>query len=181
MNQKQLLRIPALSALLCIFVVLTPPFFIAGIPLSLQPFIIALFAFLFDWKTTLSIVALYILVGFLGFPVFSGGKNGLLALTSGTIGFIIGFFPYALILSLSNTMTNSKSLASRLCLMILASITALITLYVFGYIFKILTTPQDVKTFTTLMTPFFLLDLLKLSIALGMSLMIRPLLSTHLE
>ncbi len=81
------------SALMAVFSMLSipTPF---GIPLTLQTFIIALAGFSLGSAKGLVSVAVYIAVGALGLPVFSGFQGGFGAIFGMTGGFILGFIPF---------------------------------------------------------------------------------------
>lgn len=175
MELKNLIFIPAITALLIIIVLITPPIIVGGIPFSLQPLFIALIAFMFDWKTTLSIVCLYLLIGFLGLPVFSGGKNGISAISSGTLGFIIGFIPYALILNFSRSFSKIKIPILKGILLLLTSLLSLSCLYIGGLYTLHITLGFSISKFITVMSPLFVMDILKIAIALTLSLNLQPL------
>lgn len=61
------------------------------VPFTLQTLAIALVGGLFGWKRGLAAVAVYILMGLIGIPVFAGFKSGVPALMGATGGYIIGF------------------------------------------------------------------------------------------
>lgn len=63
----------------------------SGIPVTLQTFGIALIGYTLGWKYGLLSVAVYIVLGAIGVPVFSGFKSGLGTILGPTGGFIIGF------------------------------------------------------------------------------------------
>lgn len=71
------------------------------VPITLQTFIIALGGYLFGTTTTLSGVMVYITLGVIGLPVFSGFRGGAQVLFSATGGFIIGFLILAATCGLS--------------------------------------------------------------------------------
>lgn len=175
MNKQKLLLIPMITALLIILVLITPPLSIAGVPFSLQPLFIAIIALLFDWKTTLSIIALYILIGFLGLPVFTGGKNGIATFASGTSGFIFGFIPFALLLSLANLKKDFKSVFMRVLWIAAVSLLALLSLYACGFLSLNLAFHWSIIKFSTTMSLFFVGDLLKLIIAFSLTTSLKPL------
>lgn len=177
MSIKKITQIATLTALLIALVLVTPPIIIAGIPFSLQPFIIALIALIFDWKTTLSIIALYILIGFLGLPVFSGGKNGAAIIASGTLGFIIGFIPYGFILSSIKHISKKHTLYS-IVVTISLSLLSLIALYSFGYLYFQYKFNFSLLVFSTTMFPFFIADILKVSVAYSIAISVKPLIRT---
>lgn len=77
-------------------------------------------------KGTLSVV-IYILLGFIGIPVFSGGTSGFAKLLSPTGGYIIGFILTALIIGLA-----IKLFSRRLHILIIAMTIGVLACYVFG-------------------------------------------------
>lgn len=174
-----LTRVAVFTALLITSVILTPPFAIYGIPFSLQPLIIACIAFLLDWKTTLLVVSFYILLGLLGLPVFTGGKGGISAVASPTFGFIIGFIPYAFILSFTREAIFNIDQIKRIFLYVSAFSCALIILYSCGYMSFYFITHSSFSDFQTIMIPFFILDIIKVIIALTISSSIHSLLQRN--
>lgn len=174
MKRQNLLLIPLSTALLIVLVLITPPLSIGSVPFSLQPFFIAIIALLFDWKTTLSIIALYILIGFLGLPVFTGGKNGIAALASGTSGFIFGFLPYGLFLSLTHFIKKSSFRNNTLHFFIIP-LFSLLTLYICGFLSMNLTFHWPIAKFSSAMGLFFITDLIKLILAFSIISTLKPL------
>ena len=84
-----------MAAVTCILAPLSIP--IGPIPISLTNFAIYLSLYLLNWKMgTLSYI-IYLLVGLVGLPVFSGFTGGVGKLAGPTGGYIIGFIPMAII------------------------------------------------------------------------------------
>lgn len=81
------------SALIAVFSMLSIPTPL-GIPLTLQTFIIALAGFSLGSARGVTSVMVYIAVGAVGLPVFSGFQGGIGALFGTTGGFILGFIPF---------------------------------------------------------------------------------------
>ncbi|MCS4488719.1 biotin transporter BioY [Streptococcus sciuri] len=94
----RLLIISLSTAILAVLSQLTIPIGIT--PITLQTFAVGLIASLLKWKEALLAVILYILLGALGLPVFSGGTSGIATLVSPNSGFIWGFLLFALVTSL---------------------------------------------------------------------------------
>ncbi|WP_421084058.1 biotin transporter BioY [Rothia nasimurium] len=69
----------------------------AAVPITLQTLAIYSAALILGGKRATLAVALYLAAGFLGLPVFSGGKGGFGTFASPSIGYLIGFLPGALI------------------------------------------------------------------------------------
>lgn len=70
------------------------------VPLSLATFAIYLTAGMLDVKNSVTAVVVYILLGAVGLPVFSSFSGGIQKLAGVTGGYIIGYIPLALIVSL---------------------------------------------------------------------------------
>ena len=70
------------------------------VPISLATFGVMMAGLLLGWKLGLLAVAVYVLLGAVGVPVFAGFKGGIAALTGPTGGYIIGYLPYAVLAGL---------------------------------------------------------------------------------
>ena len=70
------------------------------VPISLATFGVMMAGLLLGWKFGLLAVAVYVLLGAVGVPVFAGFKGGIAALTGPTGGYIIGYLPYAVLAGL---------------------------------------------------------------------------------
>lgn len=66
-----------------------------GIPVTLQTFAVALCGYALGWKRGLLAVAVYIALGLVGLPVFSGFSGGVGSVLGMTGGYIWGFLPMA--------------------------------------------------------------------------------------
>ncbi len=70
------------------------------VPISLATFGVMLSGLLLGWRCGTLAVAVYVLLGAVGIPVFAGFKGGLSALMGPTGGYIVGYLPYALLAGL---------------------------------------------------------------------------------
>lgn len=93
----------AVTAVISQIFILTP----AGVPLTFQSFAIALCGYVLGAKCGTAAVGVYILMGTVGLPVFSGFKGGIYNLFGVTGGFLFGF----LLLSLLCGMAAKKEKA----------------------------------------------------------------------
>ena len=84
-----------MTAVTCILAPLSIP--IGPVPISLTNFAIYLSLYLLDWKKGTISYILYLLLGLVGLPVFSGFTGGIGKLAGPTGGYIIGFIPMAII------------------------------------------------------------------------------------
>ncbi|MBY5033846.1 biotin transporter BioY [Streptococcus gallolyticus] len=130
------------------------------VPFTLQTFAVGLIATIYPWRLACSSVGLYLLLGGIGIPVFSGFSGGIASLTlHPTAGFLWGFLTYAFVTSL---MTYRDSSVIRvLSANILGDITCFL-LGIFFFRFSLDTSWSKTLALTTL--PFLLPELGKISL-----------------
>ncbi len=110
---------------------------VGPIPVTLQTFAVCFVGALLGWKRGLAAVAVYILMGLLGIPVFSGFKAGAAALFGPTGGYIFGFFFAVLIPALAKLLPVRKT-ALRGTLFYLSMLLGLAVCYLFGTVWFVL-------------------------------------------
>lgn len=86
-------RIALVTAVICVLAPLALP--VGPVPISLATLAIYLGLYLLDWKEAALSCAVYILLGAVGLPVFSGFMGGFAKLVGPTGGYIIGYLPMA--------------------------------------------------------------------------------------
>lgn len=87
----QLCRIAIMAALLCVASPWSIP--VGPIPISLATFVVYLIGIVLGWLDGTIAVAVYLLLGTIGLPVFSGGAGGFQKLIGATGGYLIGYLP----------------------------------------------------------------------------------------
>lgn len=95
---KKLTTIAVMAALICVAGPLSVP--VGPIPISLATFAVYLAGAVLGWKRGTAAVAIYLLIGLVGVPVFSGFSGGLQKLAGVTGGYLVGYLPCALITGL---------------------------------------------------------------------------------
>lgn len=85
------------AALMCISGPFAIPIPFSPVPISLIPLAIFICAFLLDWKLCGLSYVIFLLLGMVGLPVFSGFSGGLAKLAGPTGGYLIGFILTALV------------------------------------------------------------------------------------
>ena len=90
--------IAVMAALICVAGPLSIA--IGPIPLSLASFAVYLAGAILGWKKGTLAVGIYLLIGLVGVPVFSGFSGGFQKLAGVTGGYLIGYLPCALITGL---------------------------------------------------------------------------------
>jgi|GEM_PF-3445833 len=89
MKVKKITLIGLLAACLCILAPVSFP--IGVIPISLATFAIYIIASLLVWHNTILVILVYIVIGAVGLPVFSGFRGGFSILLGYTGGYIFGY------------------------------------------------------------------------------------------
>ena len=92
-NIRSITETALMAAALCILGPLSVP--IGPVPISLTNFTIYLFLYLLDTKQVSIAYLVYMLLGLVGLPVFSGYTGGVPKLFGPTGGYLIGFLPMA--------------------------------------------------------------------------------------
>jgi len=121
-------------------------------------------------RWALASVAVYLLTGTLGLPVFAGGMGGIGRIVGPTGGYLIGYLPAVFIVGYI-----SEKAASRIGYDVLAMICGTAVLYVCGLAWlKMLTGMTWPKTLTVGMYPFLIGDAIKIAAAAIIAKTLRP-------
>ncbi len=166
---KDMSLIALFSAIIVICSLITIP---SAIPFTLQTFAIFLCLNILGAKKGIISIIIYILLGVVGLPVFSGFNGGIGALLNITGGYIIGFIFSALTYWLVASAFNKKT---RKIVNLIASFSGLIVCYIFGTLWYILLFVKngDTISFTTALTicvlPFIIPDIFKILISVTIS------------
>lgn len=98
--------IAVMTAVICVLAPMSVP--IGPVPISLTNLAIYLSLYLLGWKRGTAAYLVYILLGMVGMPVFSGFRGGAGHLLGPTGGYIIGFIPMALLAGLAISKSGSR-------------------------------------------------------------------------
>lgn len=179
-NQKlrTLVYIALIAAILCV----TAPWAIPNplsptIPFTLAIFVISLFSLIFGAKVSVPATALYIVIGAIGVPVFSGFAGGFAKLAGPTGGYIIGFLGLAFLAGLT-AYPKFSAIWKRIILLI----AGLAVAYFFGTVWFVISTKTSI--FPALMlcvVPYIPFDLAKLALALGLSSLVKSRLGNRVK
>ena len=143
----------------------------AAVPFTLQTMAVFLAVGLLGGKLGSLCVLVYILLGAVGLPVFSGFKGGLGALLGTTGGYIVGFLFSALVMWLMEHFLGRKD-----WVLILSMVVGLLVCYAFGTVWfrtVYLSTTGPVGWMTVLgwcVFPFLIPDVLKIALAFFLTL-----------
>lgn len=125
LSTKELVLIPLFSALICIGAFIKIP--IGIVPVSLQTVFVLLAGLILGSRRGAIAVLLYVFLGLVGLPVFTGG-GGPQYVLSPTFGYLIGMIFAAFAAGLIAEKSNRRSILINF----LAAFTGLIIIYTFG-------------------------------------------------
>ena len=155
-----MVQIALCTALICVSAQLAIPLPI-GVPFTLQVLMVMLTALILKPLYSVISLLLYVLLGVVGLPVFSGAKSGIGTILSPTGGFIIGFVLAAFFVSLLKGVLGRK-LGGKLTVVIIG----IPVMYIPGIALYMVYTGADlVSAIVTLTSVFILLDIAKCVIA----------------
>ena len=165
MNPKTKFITP--TALFAAVIALLSPFAIplGPVPITLSLFAVLLSAVVLDWKQAAAAVAVYILLGVIGLPVFSGGKGGAAVLAGATGGYIWSYILCAVIASLVAGKTRAQG-AKRMLITASGCACGVIVCYICGTLqFSAVAGRTFVEALSVCVIPFIIPDLIKCACA----------------
>jgi len=143
---------------------------IGPVPIVLQNLFVLMAGLLLGSRWGLASVAVYLLAGACGLPVFAGGTGGIGRLVGPTGGYLIGYLPSVYVVGLISEKTGR-----RLVFDLLAMVCGTIIVYIFGLAWlKVLMGLSLGKTLALGLFPFLLGDALKIAAAVPIVKAIRP-------
>lgn len=154
MKYRQLTLTALYAALLCVVSPWVIP--VGAVPITLASLGIFLISGLTDLRKSLFATAVYIVLGAIGLPVFSGFQGGAQALLGPTGGFIIGYLVIAGIICI---LKDKIGLVLTFCI-------ATFVLYLIGTAwYMIITGAGFAASLTMCVLPFISVDVIKIIIA----------------
>ena len=155
------------TGLFAAIIALLSPFAIplGPVPITLSLFAILLAAVVLDWKQAAAAVAVYILLGVVGLPVFSGGKGGAAVLAGATGGYIWSYIPCAVIAALIAGKTRAQG-AKRMAVSAIGCVCGVIVCYLCGTLqFSAVAGRTFADALSVCVLPFIIPDLIKCACA----------------
>lgn len=92
-NTVQMVQMAMMTGVLCVVAPVTIPLPFTPVPITFATFILYLIATFLGAKKGTICVFLYLLLGMVGLPIFSGFSSGFIILASPTGGYAIGYLP----------------------------------------------------------------------------------------
>ena len=174
---RSLAAISLFSALICVCSFISIPFVI---PITFQLFGVYLALFTLGGRRGLVSVLLYIFIGVLGLPVFSGFSGGISRLFDATGGYIFGFIILSLVyLGLSSVLPR------RRIFIVFSSALSLISLYLSGSLWYTLVYLGGTESFVHILlvtvVPFVIPDVIKIILAYIVSVRISVMIKNSID
>ena len=143
---------------------------IGEVPVVLYNFFILMMGLLLGSRWGAASIAVYLLAGGLGLPVFAGGRGGIAILLGPTGGYLIGFLPAVFIIGFI-----SEKFKHRFIYDIIAMICGTAVIYAFGVIqLKIVLGKTWMVTMALGVFPFIIFDIVKVVAAAVTAKAVRP-------
>ena len=171
-NQTIQLQMPVyaslLAALTAVGAYLAIP--VGPVPRVLQNLFILLAGILLGSRWATVSVAIYLLMGALGLPVFAGGTGGIGRFVGPTGGYLVGFLPAVFIIGLI-----AERFTPRVVIDIVAMVVGSLMIYACGIFWlKSVTGMSWIKALSVGMLPFLIGDALKILAAAAIAKALRP-------
>lgn len=155
-----------MAAVTCVLAPMSIP--IGPVPVSFTNLAIYLSLYLLGWKMGTVSYVVYMFIGMVGVPVFSGFTGGLGKLLGATGGYIIGFIPMAIIAGIVIDKFDNR------VIQLLAMVVGTAVCYVFGTAWFCVVMDSTVATALGLCVfPFIPVDLAKMVVAMVVGPMLR--------
>ena len=171
-SARTLTEVALSAALLVVCSLISVP---AAVPFTLQTFGVFVILVILGWKKGCAAILLYILLGLIGLPVFSGAKGGPAALFGPTGGYILGFLLTGLCYWLYERLGRE-----RVPLQALSLLLGLALCYTFGTAWFVRVYTGEItlaRALARCVWPFIIPDLIKLALALPVGRRVRKALS----
>ena len=159
------------AALMCICSWIQIP---SAIPFTLQTFALFFIATALGFKKSLAATVVYIFLGAVGLPVFSGFQGGIGALMGATGGFILAFIPASVIVSLTCKKFGKGVVSTSVCC--LAGLFVCYAAGVLWYSF-VYGGGKLLSGFFVCVLPFIIPDIAKILLAATVSKRIKPIIN----
>jgi biotin transport system substrate-specific component len=164
---KELVEIALFAALLCVIAPFTLPVPGSPVPLSLATFGVYLAALLLGAKQGVLCVLVYLLLGMVGLPVFSGFSGGIGVLLGPTGGYLGGYVPCAFLIGwMANAKCFEKAFSGRQFVKnSVAMILGTLVCYAFGTVWFLLVMSDSytiVQALLVCVVPYIFFDMVKI-------------------
>lgn len=157
---KEMITVSLSAALICICSWIQVP---SAVPFTLQTFAVFLISAVLGAKKGAAATLVYLLLGAVGLPVFSGFQGGVGALLGATGGYVLGFVPASLIVGFVSEKWGIKVLPS-----VLSGVTGMLLCYLVGTLWFafVYGDGNPAGAISVCVLPFILPDAVKITLAM---------------
>lgn len=181
----QMVRTALLSGILCVLAPIALPVPGSPVPLSLATFAVYLTGMLLGAKQGVLSVLVYLFLGMVGLPVFSGFSGGIGILLGPTGGYLLGYIPCVLMVGLwkdkkrnvtklnANLTNENKKRVKCVAWDMLAMLSGTVLCYAFGTLWFVAVMDGGytlVQALIVCVVPYFVFDAVKIMAAAALSL-----------
>jgi biotin transport system substrate-specific component len=167
-NLRRTTLIAFFSALICVGAFIVIP--VGPVPIVIQNMIVILAGLLLGPAKGTASVALFLFIGAIGFPVFSGGRGGIAHFAGPTGGYLVGYLATVFVAGIINRKASRGPLIP-----VVASLAAATVVYIPGIAWLKLSLRSDwPKAIAVGLLPFILPDLCKAVAAGLLAAVLRP-------
>ncbi len=175
MNIRKTVIIGILAAVICVFAPFSLP--AGAIPISLSTFAIYLVSCTTPKRYSVPAVAVYILIGAVGLPVFSSFTGGLQCITGYTGGYIIGYIPCAFIIGLITDKYPNNKIVYPISL-----ISGTLVCYLFGTLWYLQKAEISfIEAASVCVLPFLVGDIIKIAAASVIGITLKQQLKKYID
>lgn len=171
------------AAIICVTGFISIPF--GPIPMVLQNIVAISSGLVFGLPQGAAAVGMFLAVGTLGLPVFSGARSGIAILNGPTGGFLIGYFVGALIAGAIATTPKAEEKAfarENLFRLARGAIAGLGFTYLIGILnFRRVTGTSFSQALSLCVIPFLIPDLIKICVILPVAARLRPVIACLMD
>ena len=157
-NTNSVIRIALFASLIVIATIIIPPIYILGVPVTLQSLMIMTVASMLKPSEAVLSILLYLILGIIGLPVFSGYSSGFGVLFGPTGGFLIAFIFAGFFISI----LKQESLIRQIIINIIFGV---FLVYLFGSMQMALVNEVSCFSALKIMIMFIPIDIIKAIIA----------------
>ena len=157
------------TALMCVLSPLSIPL-TGGVPISLATFVVMVFGVVLKQNKTVIVVALYLIIGLIGIPVYGSFTSGASILFGMTGGYLFGYVILGYITGLFSSISKNKDKKTRNLYLIGGMVFGTVVLYLVGTIYFMKFTGMDLaSSMAACVIPFIPGDIIKMVITLVIS------------
>ncbi len=181
LKTKEVALVGLFTALICILSILRIPLPFTPIPITLQVLAVAVTGAVLGSKLGFFALVTYVLLGFIGLPVYSGFESGPGVLFGARGGYIFGFVAAAFVIGLlmEKCRTWGKNAVARYSIILGAMVIGVMVIYTLGVLQLMMVAKMDIVAAVHAgALPFIGADLLKILLGSIIAYFVREALSS---